>query len=80
MLTLSPCFPIVRRGVPGLRRAVRFQYRSQGDFIASRIGIVCLLCEPFTAAPILVIHRQVRMHSLEHPDPQFFEFGRLYNQ
>jgi hypothetical protein len=61
-------------------RAIRFQYRSQRKFITSRIGIIRLLREPFTPAPILLINRKVRMNSLENPDPQFLEVGRLFNQ
>ena len=39
-----------------------------------------LLRELFTPVPILLINRQVRMNSLENPDPQSLEFGRLVNQ
>ena len=64
----------------GRRRTLRFQYRSQCKFVTSRIGIIRLLCEPFTPAPVLLINRQVRMNSLENPDLQSLEFGRRCNQ
>jgi hypothetical protein len=57
------------------RRPLRFEYRFQRRFIASRIGIIRLLREPLTPAPVLLINRQVRMNSLENPDPQSLEFG-----
>ena len=64
-------------GVSEQRRSLRFEYRFQRKFITSRIGLIRLLRELFTPAPILLINRQVRMNSLENPDPQSLEFGRL---
>ena len=74
-MNLSRRFPIVVRRVSEQPRPFRFEYRSQRKFIASRIGIIRLLREPFTPAPILLINRKVRMNSLENPDPQFLESG-----
>ncbi len=75
----ASCFPIVSRRV-SKRRPVRFEYRPQRHFIMPRVGIVRLLCQPLTPAPVLLIHRQVRMHSLQNPDPQSLEFGRRFNE
>jgi hypothetical protein len=76
VLILCRCFP----GAWRWWRTLRLQYRSQGSFIPSRIGLIRLLRELLTPAPILLINRKVRMNSLQNPDPQTLEFRRRFNQ